>query len=170
MSVLQQSELPPDVSVLQQSLDVFFTTFRSTAVISQIPPGTVHTAVEQRHQTCLGTAQTAVKNAFRPRSTWRSTACYSIEQTQVQQRQHMQAAVGHIHSEVAQSTADKHMQWQHWPAVGQTCPGGTGYCRRDTSSQRQHRGAVAQKRLDSWSRKVTCRTDMSRGSTEHILL
>jgi hypothetical protein len=51
VSVLQQSELPPDVSVLQQSLDVFFTTFRSTAVIGQTPPGTVHTPVEQSH-TC----------------------------------------------------------------------------------------------------------------------
>jgi hypothetical protein len=78
VSVLQQSELPPDVSVLQQSLDVFFTTFRSTAVIGQTSPGTVHTAVELRHQTCLGTAQTAVKNTFR-----RSTACYSIEQTHI---------------------------------------------------------------------------------------
>jgi hypothetical protein len=54
VSVLQQSELPPDVSVLQQPLDVFFTTFRSTAVIGQTPPGTVQTAVEQRHQLALG--------------------------------------------------------------------------------------------------------------------
>ncbi len=64
MSVLQQPELPPDVSVLQQPMlfgRIFHYCFRSTAIIGQTPPGTVHTAVEQRHQTCLGTAQTAVK-------------------------------------------------------------------------------------------------------------
>jgi hypothetical protein len=64
VSVLQQSELPPDVSVLQQPMifgPFFHNCFRSTAIIGQIPPGTVHTAVKQRHQTCLGTAQTAVK-------------------------------------------------------------------------------------------------------------
>jgi hypothetical protein len=45
MSVLQQPELPPDVSVLQQPMlfeRIFHNCFRSTAIIVQTPPGTVY--------------------------------------------------------------------------------------------------------------------------------
>jgi hypothetical protein len=99
MSFLQQPELPPDVSVLQQPMifgRILHNCFRSIAVVGQTPPGTVHAAVEQRHQTCLGTAQTHSGAA----------------QTHSGAAQ-AQAAVGQIHLEVAQSVADRHMQWKH---------------------------------------------------------